>query len=77
VEAELKTLATIDLGGAKAKIVEDLSGRRCLSLELGGAPVLFTASHALLVREILDFGLQYLVRVELDAPSPITEEKSP
>jgi hypothetical protein len=77
VDAELKIIGTIDLGGAKAQLLEDLSGRRCLSMSLGGHNVLFTASHALLVREILDHGLPMLLRYTPEQPPPPTEEKSP
>lgn len=74
VGPELKTIGTIDLGGAKARLVEDLSGRRCLAMNIGGHDVLFTAAHALLIREILDHGVNMLLRFTPEASTPPPEE---
>ncbi len=73
MQAELKTLGRIVLGGTEAVIGRDAVGRHCVSIKLNGEPVIFTVSHALVTRELLDRALSVMTRFEEEVPS-ISEE---
>lgn len=75
MDSEFKLLATIELGTLSSRIVQDTLGRRCLLIPIGEREVLFTITHALMVREILDVGLRSMAQIELaPQPQPAKEE---
>ncbi len=74
MDAQLKTLGRVVLGGTEAVIGRDNVGRHCVAIQLNGEPVIFTVSHALVIRELLDRSLAVMTRFEEEVPTISQED---
>ena len=58
----LKQLGTLELGTLGAQIVEDAEGRKCIALMIGDREICFTITQAMLIRQMLDAGIQTMLK---------------
>ncbi len=62
MQAGVKLLETIELGGVNAEIGLDPVGRRCLCINFGDRDHCLSISQVLMLREVLDAAMPRLVQ---------------
>lgn len=61
---QVKVLGVLELSTLQAKVVEDPQGRKCIAMTIGEKDVCFTVTQALLIRQMLDAGINAMLKYQ-------------